>query len=86
MFWFVYLLECRTEQLYTGCTNDVARRVGAHNRGVASKFTRSRLPVTLVYSEKCSDRSSALKREAQIRRMSRKEKLVLIGSGRRRGA
>jgi putative endonuclease len=78
--WFVYLLRCRTGELYTGCTNDVPRRVRAHDRGVASRFTRSRLPVILVYTERCSDRSSALRREAEIKRMSRGEKIVLIRS------
>jgi putative endonuclease len=85
MGWFVYVLRCGTGELYTGCTNDVAKRLAAHSRGVASKFTRSRLPVTLVYSQKCTDRSSALRREAEIKGMRRSEKLALIGyeTGRR---
>jgi putative endonuclease len=84
MLWFVYVLECGKGELYTGCTNDVAKRVRAHGAGVASRYTRSRLPVSLVYSEKCTDRSSALRREAEIKRMSRSEKLVLIRSGKER--
>ena len=84
MGWFVYVLQCKTGELYTGCTNDVSRRLEAHNRGVASKFTRSRLPVTLIYRERCADRSSALRREAEIKGMRRGEKLALIVSGRRR--
>jgi putative endonuclease len=86
MLWFVYVLRCRTGDLYTGCTNDVAKRVRAHSRGLASRFTRSRLPVSLVYSERCSDRSLALKREAEIKRMSHNEKIVLIRSSTERGA
>jgi len=71
------MVLCRTGELYTGCTSDLDRRMGQHNRGVASKFTRSRRPVTLVYKEPCKDRPAALKREYQIKRMSRAEKIVL---------
>ena len=84
MGWFVYVVRCKTGELYTGCTNDVRRRLKAHKKGVASKFTRSRLPVILVYREMCADRSSALRREAEIKGMRRSGKLALIESGRRR--
>ncbi len=81
MSWFVYILRCRTGELYTGCTNDLVRRVAAHDGGVASKFTRSRLPVTLVYQERCVNRSSALKRELRIKRMTHKQKVRLVELG-----
>ncbi len=72
--WEVYIVRCRTGEMYTGCTTDLKRRVEQHNSGSGSKFTRSRRPVVLVYHETCADRSSALKRENQIKRLSRAEK------------
>ena len=76
--WFVYILRCRDGTLYTGIAVDVPRRLVAHNNGVGAKYTRSRLPVTLVYQESQSDRSSALRREAALRRIGRVAKLALI--------
>ena len=76
--YFVYILKCRTGQLYTGYTNNIKRRVVEHKNGTASKFTRSRLPVILVYQEQCRSRIHALKREAQIKKISRKKKLELV--------
>jgi putative endonuclease len=76
--WFVYILRCRDTTLYTGITVDLPKRMDAHHRGVGAKYTRSRLPVTLVYQERQPDRSSALKREAALRRMGRAAKLALI--------
>lgn len=73
------MLECRTGDLYTGCTTDLKRRVHEHNSGTGSKFTRSRLPVALVYSEHVSGRSEALRRERAIKRLSRSDKLRLVG-------
>jgi putative endonuclease len=78
----VYLLRCRDGSLYTGITNDLPQRLESHRRGKASAYTRSRLPVTLAYQETIADRSSALKREAAIRRLSRGEKLALCSAGR----
>lgn len=75
--WEVYIVRCRTGELYTGCTVDLERRVKEHNRGSGSKFTRSRRPVVLLYRETCEGRSSALRREGQIKRMSRDQKLRL---------
>ena len=75
--WQVYMVRCRTGELYTGCTVDLKRRVEQHNSGSGSKFTRSRRPVVLVFSEECESRSSALKREIQIKRMSRAQKMRL---------
>jgi len=80
--WFVYMLRCGDGSLYTGCTDDVERRLAAHQSGRGGKYTRSHLPVTLVYRESVPDKSAALRREAEIKRLSRKDKLALIrGSG-----
>lgn len=73
----VYLLRCRDGSLYTGITNDLARRLESHQRGTGSAYTRSRLPIALVYQEELPDRGAALRREAAIRRLSRAEKLAL---------
>ena len=77
--WFVYILRCSDDSLYTGITTDVKRRVKEHNEGKkGSKCSRSRLPVELVYEEKVPDRSSALKREIEIKRFSKKGKEDLV--------
>ena len=76
--WWVYILECRDGTLYTGCTDDVSKRLAAHNAGRGAKYTRSRTPVVLRYREAASDRSAALRREAAIKRLTRAEKLTLI--------
>ena len=81
MGYVVYLLRCGDGSLYTGCTNDLPRRLEAHQSGRGAKYTRSRLPVELVYWEPASDRSGALRREAAIKRMARREKLALIQQG-----
>jgi predicted GIY-YIG superfamily endonuclease len=76
--WLVYILRCRDGSLYTGITKDVSRRCKQHNAGTASKYTRSRLPARLNYQEAHGDQSSALKREAAIKAMTRREKLAMI--------
>lgn len=76
--WFVYIMQCDDGSLYTGITKDVDRRCQQHNAGTASRYTRSRLPVKLVYKEAHPSQSSALKREAAIKSMPRKEKLTMI--------
>lgn len=76
--WCVYILECGDASLYTGSTNNLENRVNAHQNSEGAKYTRSHLPVTLVYFEKSLDRSSAAKREAEIKKLPRKEKLELI--------
>lgn len=76
--WCVYLVECADGSLYTGVTNDLSRRVDAHNSGDGAKYTRSRRPVTLVYTEDCDDRSAALKREYQIKQLDVSAKHALI--------
>ena len=78
MSYFVYILKCADGTLYTGITNDLANRVSAHNSGKGAKYTKSRIPVALVYNEPCDDKSSALKRELEIKKMPRDEKLKLI--------
>ena len=81
MNWFCYLLRCADDTLYCGITNDLEKRLAAHNVGTASKYTRARLPVDLVFAERCADRSGASKREMEIKSLSREKKLVLIQSG-----
>jgi predicted GIY-YIG superfamily endonuclease len=76
--WFVYLLRCGDDSLYTGITNDLPRRVEQHNAGKTSRYTRSRLPVVLVYQETQASRSLALKRELTIKSFSRLEMESMI--------
>jgi predicted GIY-YIG superfamily endonuclease len=76
--WFVYMVRCADGSLYTGITKDVKRRCQQHNAGTASRYTRSRRPVKLVYQESVGSRSLALQREAAIKTMTRAEKLALI--------
>lgn len=76
--WFVYILRCADDTLYTGITSDLIRRCDQHNAGTASRYTRSRLPVVLVYQETQATRSLALKRELAIKALSRKQKELLI--------
>lgn len=78
MAYFVYLLRCADDTLYCGSSPDVQKRVQLHNLGKGAKYTRSRLPVKLVYSEAVADRSAALKREHQVKQLSRTEKLSLL--------
>ena len=79
-FWFVYILQCSDESLYTGISNDIEARIKTHNCGKGAKYTRSRLPVKLVYMEKFFNKSGALKREIELKKLSRKKKLNLIKS------
>ncbi len=78
--WLCYILRCADETLYTGITNDLTKRLAAHNAGTAARYTRARGPVELLFVEGCSDRSAALKREMEIKRLRRTEKLALIES------
>ena len=78
LMWYLYILRCKDGNLYTGVTTDIPRRVTRHNSKKASKYTRIRTPVTLVYKETYRTRSKALIREAQIKRWSKKKKLALI--------
>ena len=78
MAWFVYMLRCGDGSLYTGYTDDVSRRLAVHQSGRGAKYTRSRLPVELVYREELPDKSSALRRETAIKKLTRQQKLELI--------
>lgn len=77
--WFVYILECSDGTLYTGYTNDVDSRVTKHNAGKGAKYTKSRLPVVACYREELASKSLAMKREYRIKRLTRAQKLALIG-------
>lgn len=83
--WYLYMLKCNDGSLYTGLTNDLDRRLGQHGEGTASRYTRSRLPVRLVYTESWDSRSSALAREYAVKSLSRTEKDALVkGKGSKR--
>ena len=75
---YVYILRCRDGSLYTGWTNDLEKRLKAHNSGTASNYTRTRLPAELVYFEVCESKEAAMSREWHIKRLGRAEKLKLI--------
>ena len=75
---YAYIVECADGTLYSGWTNDLEKRVAAHNAGQGAKYTRSRLPVRLRYFETFEEKSDALKRECALKRMTRAEKMTLI--------
>lgn len=75
--WFVYVVRCRDGSLYTGISTDVESRVAAHNAGTGARYTRARRPVQVVHVERKRSRSTALRREAAIKALSRAEKLAL---------
>jgi len=80
MPWFLYIVQCRDETLYTGITTDISRRINEHNNTKKGAFyTRNKTPVKLVYHEEVPGRSVALRRETQIKRLTRKEKLKFVG-------
>ena len=76
--WSVYIVQCADGTLYTGTTTDVSKRIATHNAGTGAKYTRSRLPVTLRFTEICADKSQALTLEAQIKKLNRKQKIARI--------
>ncbi len=80
MPYIVYILKCFDGSLYTGITNDLVKRLKAHNLGTASKYTRGRGPLVVIYSEAAGDKSSALKREFQIKSLSKSNKLKIIAN------
>ena len=82
---FVYILKCRDNTFYTGYTPDLARRVKTHNESKGAKYTRSRLPVKLVWSKCCKSKSAAMSAEVKIKQLTRKEKDKLVGAGQYRG-
>lgn len=72
------MLKCADGSLYTGWTNDIEKRINGHNAGKGSKYTRSRLPVSLAYLEEYSSKPEAMRRECDIKKLSRNDKLILI--------
>jgi putative endonuclease len=76
--YFVYIIECKDKSLYTGITTDLDRRFAEHKNGIGSNYTHAKQAKKLVYSESCPDRSSASKREAEIKSWTRGKKLNLI--------
>ena len=78
--WYLYILRCGDNTLYTGITTDVEKRFEAHQSGKGAKYTRGRGPLELAYREECGTHSDALKREAQIKKLSREQKQTLITS------
>lgn len=79
--WHVYILRCADGSLYTGIARDPVKRLSEHNAGRGARYTRSRLPVELVYEENAADRGSALRREHEIKRLSAAGKRELIWGG-----
>ena len=78
---YTYIVKCRDNTYYTGWTKDLDRRMKAHNSGTGAKYTRSRRPVRLVYYEAYRTKEEAMRREREIKRMSRKEKEKLLAEG-----
>ena len=75
---YTYILKCRDNSLYTGWTNDIDKRIKAHNDGKGAKYTKTRRPVELVYFESFETKQGAMRREWEIKQLSRKDKLKLI--------
>jgi len=75
---YTYIVECADGSLYTGWTNDIEKRLAAHNAGKGAKYTRPRLPVKLVYIEQHPTKEMAQRREYEIKQLSRREKIALI--------
>jgi putative endonuclease len=79
--WFLYILECCDGSFYTGVTTDIDRRLREHQEGTASRYTRTRRPVTLAYREECGSRSLSLARECAVKSLSRRRKEELVSGG-----
>jgi putative endonuclease len=77
-FWTLYILRCSDDTLYTGITNNLKKRFECHKSGKGARYTRGRLPVKIAYFESCIDKGSALRREYEVKRLSRTEKMDLI--------
>lgn len=78
--YYVYILKCSDGSLYCGITNDIKKRMEKHKSGKGSKYVRAHMPFEVVYTEEHEDRSIASKRESEIKNMTKKEKLLLIGN------
>ncbi|MBN2408075.1 MAG: GIY-YIG nuclease family protein [Elusimicrobia bacterium] len=79
---YLYMVECSDGTYYTGYTNDIGKRLERHNRGLASRYTRSRLPVKLVWKKQAENKSYAMKIERKIKNLKRKDKIKLISGSR----
>lgn len=78
MKWYVYIVEAKDKSLYTGITTDVTRRVSEHNKKIGAKSLKGKLPVKLMFNEECLDRSTASKREREIKGWKREQKIKLV--------
>lgn len=76
--WTLYILKCKDGSLYTGITTDLSARINRHKEGIASKYTRSKRPVKLVYKKSMGSESAARKEEARIKGLSRRDKLAIV--------
>ncbi len=76
--WFVYMVRCANDSLYTGITTDIKRRIEEHNKGIGSAYTRSHRHVSLVYEENVKNRSAASIRESELKKLSKQEKEILV--------
>ena len=76
--WYLYILKCKDGTFYTGITNDVEKRLEMHRSGKGAKYTRGRGPLELVYTEECENHSQALKREYEVKKLPKEQKLQLI--------
>lgn len=81
--WYLYILQCKDGSLYTGITPNVQKRLEAHRAGKGAKYTRGRGPLELVYQEACGSHSEALKREHEVKAMSREKKLAILAEKRK---
>ncbi len=79
--WMTYLLLCADGKLYCGTTNDIEKRLDAHNRGIASRYTRARLPVTLLATGRPMEKAEAFRLECRIKRLPREKKLAALKEG-----
>ena len=78
MRWFCYIVECADHTYYTGITTNLERRIDQHNAGKGAKYVKGRLPVRVVYTEECENRSDASRREMQIKALDKDQKTELI--------
>lgn len=78
--WVLYILECKDGSLYTGITDNLQRRLDSHGTSKGAKYTRGRGPFTLRYMEHCEDKPHALRREIQVKKLTREQKLILCAS------
>ncbi|MEG0076336.1 GIY-YIG nuclease family protein [Anaerorhabdus sp.] len=79
---YVYILECGDGSFYTGWTNDIKHRIQMHQEGKGAKYTKAHLPVKLVYFEEFEDKSEAMRREYEIKQLSRSEKMMIVSANR----